>query len=431
MRSLKKICVLCALLVISAQAANEINSFKVNGLKVVLKENTANEIISAQLYIRGGALNLSAETQGIEQFIFDCALKGSHKYPKDELNIILDKTAAQINGTAGRDFSLFSLRTIKSNFDLTWDVFSDVVMHPLFEPDEVELVRENMISDIKQRKDDADTYLSQLARAQFYKDHPYNLDPLGTEEAVQNITIDQMRTHHKNILQTTQLLFVVVGNITQAELTNKLEDSFAKLPVGNYKPVYPEAVKHEKANLVTVQRDLPTNYITGFMSAPDQNDTDFYPVTMLMRILQGRMWDEVRTKRNLSYAPQAYFSNSFANRVAIYVTAVDPDTTIKVMLNELKKIQDEAVTQKDLNDQVSMYITRYYRANETNAAQGQFLARYELSGLGWQVSEEYVNSLRKVTPDDVQRVAKKYLKNIQFAVLGNPDLIDKMLFTSM
>lgn len=421
----------CAAILISAQAANETKEFKVNGLKIILKQNNANEIISAQLYIRGGILNQTAQTQGIEQFIFNSALKGSTKYPKDKLNNILDKTAAQINGRAGRDFSLVSLRTVKSNFDLTWDVFSDVVMHPSFLTEDVELVRENMISNIRQRKDDADTYLAELAAEQFYKGHAYQLDPSGTEESIQNITIDQMKEHLKNVMQTTQLLLVVVGNIDRNELISKVKNSFAKLPVGNYKPRFPEAVKFDKANLVTIQRDLPTNYILGYMSAPDQNDTDFYPVTMLMRILQGRMWDEVRTKRNLSYAPQAYFSNTFANRAAIYVTAVDPDTTIKVMLHELKKIKEETVSQKILNNQVTMYITRYYRANETNAAQGQFLARYELSGLGWEVSEEYVNSLRKVTPRDIQRVAKKYLKNIQFAVLGNPDLIDGKLFTSM
>ena len=412
-------------------ASNETSSFDIDGLKVILKKNTANDIISAQLYIRGGALNLTEQTQGIEPLIFNSALKGTKKYPKDELNTILDRTAANINGSASRDYSSVSLRTVKQFFDLTWDVYTDVIMNPAFETSEVELVREQLLSTIKQRKDGPDSYLGDLADELFYRDHPYKLDPQGTEESVRSITIDQMRQYLKKNLQKSQLLLVVVGNVSKEELKKKIESSFGNLPQGDYKAVYPQFVNHDKPFLNKEQRDLPTNYIMGFMSAPDLKDGDYYPMTITMSILGTRIWEEVRTKRNLSYAPQAFFSNSFANRAGIYVTAVNPDTTIKVMLAEINKIKTEPVSEKDLKDRTTMYLTRYYLGNETNAAQGQFLARYELAGLGWQASEDYVSNLRKVSVADVQRVAKKYLNNIQFVVLGNPDLIDQKVFTSL
>jgi len=76
-----------------------------------------------------------------------------------------------------------------------------------------------------------------------------------------------------------------------------------------------------------------------------------------------------------------------------------------------------------------MNLTRYYLSNESNSAQGQFLARFELSGLGWQQGEKMVENLRSVTAADVQRVANQYFKNIQFIILGNPKLIDENLIT--
>jgi len=78
-----------------------------------------------------------------------------------------------------------------------------------------------------------------------------------------------------------------------------------------------------------------------------------------------------------------------------------------------------------------MNLTRYYLGNESNSAQGQFLARYELSGLGWQHGERMVEKLTNVTVADVQRVAIEYFKNIQFIVLGNPKLISENLITLM
>lgn len=405
--------------------------FFINGLKVIVKPNRANEIISAQLYLRGGSLNINELTQGIEPLIFESALKGSENYPKEKLNIILDKTAAQISTNSNRDFTTVSLRCLNRHFDETWNVFTDLIMNPTFEEQEVELVRDRLLVDIRQRKDNPNSYLRDIADGLFYREHAYRFDPQGIEESMTKISIEQMRNHLKVILQTSQLLLVVVGNVDKDKLRKKVENTFGQLPKGDYKLVLPDKVVHRAPMLETVKRELPTNYIMGYFSAPALNDQDFYPMTMAINILGWRIFEEVRTKRNLSYAPGAFFSNEYANRAAIYVSAVDPDTTIKVMLAELKKLQEEPVSTKDLKDRITMYLTQYYLNNETNSAQAQFLARFELSELGWKEGEKFMENLRNVTIKDVNRVANQYFHNIQFAVLGNPALIDKKLFTSM
>jgi len=343
----------------------------------------------------------------------------------------LDKTAARISTNSTRDFTSVNLLCLNRYFDETWNVFTDIIMNPTFEEPEVELVRDRLLVDIRQRKDHPDSYLIDIADGLFYKEHAYRFDPRGVEESMTNISIEQMRNHLKENLQTSQLLLVVVGNVDKDKLGQMIENTFGQLPKGNYKPVFPEKVVHRTPMLDIVKRELPTNYIMGYFSAPGLNDQDFYPMTMAINILGWRIFEEVRTKRNLSYAARAFFSNEYANKAGIYVSAVDPDTTIKVMLAELKKMQEEPVSPKDLKDRITMYLTRYYLNNETNSAQARFLARFELSGLGWKEGEKFVENLRKVTVEEVQRVANQYFHNIQFAVLGNPKLIHEQLFTSM
>lgn len=415
----------------AADKSEPAEEFTVNGLKVIVKPNPANQIVSAQLYLRGGALNLHEETQGIEPLIFNCAVRGSKNYPKEELNRILDRTAARITSFSNRDFSSVSLRCIRRNFDETWDVFADVVLNPAFEPDEVEIERDRMLVNVRQRKDNPDVYLRDIVNELFYQGHPYRLRPQGVVETISNITIAQMRDYLQDKLKTSNLLLVVVGDVDKEKLRKKVAETFGRLPKGDASAKFPEMVKHTSANLVTEERKLPTNYIIGLFSAPSPKDPDFYPMVMAMDILGWRVWEEVRTKRNLSYAPNAFFSNSFANYGGIYVTAVEPDTTIKVMIAELKKMQNEKVSAKDLRDRITMYLTRYYLNNETNAAQARFLAMFELSGLGWKASDAMVDNLRTVTAEDVMQVAKRYFHDLQFAVLGNPQLIDEKLFTIM
>lgn len=404
--------------------------FTVNGLQVILKSNTANEIIAVQLYLRGGALNLTETNQGIESFMFESAMKGSQKYPKDALNTILDRTAAGIGSNATRDFTLINLRCLRSDFNQLWDVFTDVVMHPSFVPQDVDLVRQNQLLQIRQRKDNPDGYLNDLATEALYAGHPYRLDPFGVESSITGITIDQMKRYHADHLQTSRLLLVVVGNVTRDEMQTKVAATLGTLPKGEYVPRRPSPVVHSTPSLKVVDREMPTNYITGRFAAPGPDDPDYYPMTVAMSILGSRVWEEVRTKRNLSYAPSAGFSNQFANYGTLYVSAVKPDTTIKVMLAEVKKLQGEPVSAGDLRDRIALFLTQYNVRNETNAAQAQFLAFFELSGQGWQAGEKFIASIRKVTADDVRRVANKYIHNIQFVVLGNPKLINEKTFTA-
>jgi len=146
-------------------------------------------------------------------------------------------------------------------------------------------------------------------------------------------------------------------------------------------------------------------------------------------ILRNRLFEEVRVKRSLSYAPDAFLNEQGANTGGIYVTAVDANQAIQVMLTEIGKLQSEDVSDDELKGTSSSFLTNHYLDQETNAAQAGDLARYELIGGGWKNSVMLLDKLRGVTPNDVRRVARTYMKNIQFVVIGDPQKINKQIFT--
>lgn len=415
----------------SSAAAQSTEEFSVNGLKVILKTNPANDVISACLYLRGGVFNISDSTQGIEPLMYDSAVKGSKKYPKEKLFKILDQTAASITNNSTRDYSVVSLRCLKRQFDEMWDVFADIVMNPAFNEEDVKLVRNTTLVNIRQRKDNPDSYLRELSNEQFYQGHVYRLDPDGVESSVSAISVEQMKNHLREHFQTSKLLLVVVGNTTKEDLTRKLEATFGKLPKGEYSaPVIPP-IQHSSADLKIVEQQLPTNYIRGSFSVPGQSDPDYYAMRVAISVLGDRLFEEVRTKRNLSYAPRAGIGDQMVNRAFIYVTTVQPDTTIKVMFAELKKLQTEPLSEKMLKDRVALLLTGYYMENETNSNQAGFLGHCEIVGKGWKTAESFMENIKRVTAADIQRVANKYFRNIQMVVIGDPKVIDKKIFTSM
>lgn len=422
-RNLKLSIFLIVLGIAGLTFASDTESFTVNGLKVILKKNTSTNIISANIYLKGGAAVLSPEISGIENFALLVAQKGTKNYPKDILNSLLEKMNSKIISSVNSDYSSLQLRCVKQNFEKSWKIFADILLNPLFDKKDVELQRAQLISAIKQTVDNADPYLSQLSTRAFYTNHPYSVSVSGTIVTVSSFTDSQLKEYLKSRINTSSMLLVVVGNADRVEIEKMVRDSFGKLPVGDFKTIkYPE-ITHQVPSIKIVKRELPTNYIRGSFPAPAFGTKDFYTMTLASTILRDRLFQEVRSNRGLSYAPSAGSASRFSNFGFIYVTAVKPDTTIKVMRTEVEKISSEKVTESELRNKVNVMITRYYLGNETNASQANILAAFELSGAGFAESIKYKDYMQKVTTDDILNICKKYMKNLQFVLLGNPETL--------
>ena len=188
------------------------------------------------------------------------------------------------------------------------------------------------------------------------------------------------------------------------------------------------ALVFDSSTVDVTSRTLPTNYVQGMFTAPPITSPDIYPMKIAASLLRDRVFEEVRVKRNLSYAPDAFLRSQAANIGGIYVTAVDANQAVRVMRNEITRLQREPVSNDDITGVIGQFLTTYYIGQETNAAQAGSLAEYELIGGGWRNSLDFLAKLRAVTPGDVQRVSQKYMRNIRFVVLGNPANIDKNVF---
>ena len=406
------------------------SKFQVSGIPVILKPVTANDVISVRLYIRGGSNNLSPSNAGIESFMLEAATHGTAKYTKDAFNELLTGTGTSISSDAGYDYSSMALQGVRQHWNEAWDLFTEAALKPSFPATEVELVRAQLVDGLKRIPDDPDTYLSYLADSSLYAGHAYAVRPEGTPVSIAAISRDALASWHKQRLTRENLLLVVVGNVSRADLTRKIESTFGRLPATGGSAVHASRLAAVTPDVVVVKRELPTNYITGYFAAPPPSDPDYAALRVATDILSDRLFEEVRTKRNLTYSVGAGLSNRAANRGSLYVTAVEPDTTLKVILTEVRRLQREPLPQSTLSENVNTFLTEFWIGQETNMGQARQLALFELLGGGWQNLDRFVDAVRRVTPADVQRVATRYMQHARFAVIGDPAKIDRQLFTS-
>jgi predicted Zn-dependent peptidase len=413
----------------AADTLRLVTEFEVDGLKVLVKRREGSQSVVAGLFLRGGARNVTAENAGVEALMLDVATEASQKFPLAVMRRELARTGTNLSYGVNMDYSVLSLASTRRYFDRSWDVFADSALHPSFTQEDFERVKSRTLVSLSDDEDTPDSFLQELQSRVAYAGHPYLNDPRGTVASVSGLTLEQVKAYHQRMMQTSRMLLVVVGDVDPQEIRRKVESSFGKLPKGDYKAEPVPQLAFSSPTVAVTERPLPTNYVQGVFAAPPLTSGDIYPMRVASSILQNRVYTEVRVRRNLSYAPDAFLWSQGANAGGIYVTAVDANQAVRVMLREIARLQSEEINPDEIKATAQQFLTRYYMGQETNAAQAGELAQYELIGGGWRNSAVFIDRLRAVTPAEVKRVANTYMRNLQFVVIGDPRQIDKGIFT--
>ena len=412
------------LLAIALALTSATTSFDVSGVRVILRRNDANNVVAANLYLLGGSRQVTEPTAGIEPVLLDVSERGTLHYPKNSLRNAMSKLGSEVVVAPNADWTMVGIRSSTEVFDSTWSVFADRVMHPTLAKSEVALVKAQYLSGIRQRRDDPDALADYLADSIAYVGHPYSVSVVGNEKSIQALDSGALREYHRNQFVTSRMLLVVVGNIDRAHIERLVSQSIGKLPKGDYKWTAPPRIPEAQTAVVIERRQLPTNYILGYYSGPLASGADYQALRVATSVLTGRMFAEIRTRQNLTYDVHAPFIDRAATAGGLYVSTVSPDTTLKLMRAAVVDLQTGMLDPVGLRQLEQQFITEYFLDNETNAAQADFLARSQLYEGDYREADRFVNELKNVTPEAVQRVARRYMKGFRFAYVGDPSKLD-------
>ena len=402
-----------------------------NGLKVIHRYVTSNEVVATRMYFRGGSRNINEKNAGIETLMWEVAQLGTKNFTKSQINREKDRVGTVISSGGAYDFSLVASLCIRKHFDRSWDLLTDVLLNPTFAEKEVTLEKDKLINALRQENDDPENQVTSLSDKLLYAAHPYSNRPFGNIETISKLAAADLKTYHTSQLMTSRMLMVVVGNVTLEEIKRKVETSFGKLPRGDYKPSpAPSFKSNEKAELQIIDKVVPTNYIRGTFPAPSLADPD-YPALMVAQNILAQLFKlEVRDKRNLSYAPNIDMLTLGTNLGFISVSTPKPNEAIKVMFDQIELVQRNVFPAQLVTEVVGGFLTNYYRNLETNDSQAARLAEYELLAGNWRKASTWLDDVAKVTPLDINRVANKYIRNFRFAVVGPAKDFDQELFLS-
>jgi zinc protease len=411
----------------TTQAA-QVTEFDVNGLKVIVKRRASSPTIAGGLFIRGGTRNINEKNAGIESLMLATAIDAGKTLPRQTVRRELASMGSAFGASVKNDFSFVSFGSTRQSFDRAWEIYSEVLLNPAFAEEDIKRNREQILTGLREAGTVPEGALETLQDRVIYAGHPYANDVNGTIATIGSLTAADLRSYHKNLMETSRLLLVFVGDIDADQLKTKIAATFGKLPRGAYKETPYPALDFSKGTLDVTQRALPTNYVKGTFAAPSPGSADYYAMRVAMAILQTLVYQEVRGRLQLSYAPDADMNNFAANTANISVSTNDANQAIAVMRAQIKFLRERTLNEEIIDEIASFFLTRHYIGQETSGAQVGELARYELVGGGWRNSFEFLNGVRGVTARDIQSVANKYMKNLRFTYIGNTTDINRAVY---
>ena len=402
-----------------AQAPNDVQDFKSHGIHVILRSTKSNQVVSAVLGFEGGLAYGEADNAALAGMTAAVITKsGSDKFPKTAYRDSLARLSTAIAGSGSFYHTTFTMQTVRPNFSVAWDIFSDLLLHPHYDTLEASKIAEQEVKAIESRETEPESYTSFLADSLW--EGASKLNRVATTEEVEKLTPADFKAYRDAQLQRSRAVLVVVGDVSKAELEAKLA-SLEALPMGNF--TWPK-VEHitpvtGKYMFIPKPADFPTTYVEmrGFSATPV--DPDWFAERILIEVLDKRYFDEIRTKRNLSYAPGIYPNGEYSN-FAMHSSfqSVLPDSAARVAFRELRKVQTELVPADQLMHSKEGRITTYYYATQSNLSQATAMFTDQVEYGDWHIFFQIVPKTETVTAEQVRAAAKKYLRGFSFVVLG-------------
>jgi len=404
---------------LQSRAQNSVKQFNVDGLTVYYRQ-TPKDVISARLFLLGGTANYSLDQEGIESLALTAAMNGgTTSKTKTEFNTEAEKIGTSFGSSSTLDYSEMNMTCLKAMWDKSWALFADAIMNPGFRSEDFDLFKQQMISDAKQRESNPDAFLQESAMSFVFKGRGYEKLPDGTAASLDKLSADITKTYYKNTLGKARCILVVVGNISQDDLTAKVKATLAKLPAGKA-PNTNNPVKITEGKENIVDRDIATNYLVGLMSAPTLISNDGIPMMLAMDLIRDKLFIEVRTKRGLSYAPSAYLNSSAITSPysAVYASTDSPKRVIQVMVDLLNSLKQNGFTADELTNKKQQFLTTYYLGLETSAQQSLAIGRWAARGNA-SIYEDFTNRVNAVTLKDLNRVVDQNTNAIVWTYLGH------------
>ncbi len=388
-----------------------------NGITVLIKKNDSVPLFAARAAFLGGVRYEDEATNGVSNYVSRMLTRGTENRSALEIAEQIESIAGEIEGFSGRNSFGVTVESLSKNFVPAMDIFADVILNPSFDAEETERARREILADINRQGDNLLRTTVNIFLDTLYTEHPYRLNPLGTEENVSGFDMESLRKFYGRYGRPENLVITVVGNVDEQEVLETIKRDFGGMEKGD-KPapeISAESPPKEIRQKVDTKEDKAQTHILLGFQGPTIMDDDHYAIEVLNTIMSGmggRLFLELRDKKSLAYTVTSFYTPGLEpGFLGVYIgTAPEKEQeAIQGMKEQLALLLEEGVTDEEIERAQNYLVGAFEIGLQENSSQAAKITFDELYGIGWEEYNKYPEKIYAVTKEDVLAAAGKYI----------------------
>ncbi len=399
-----------------------------NGLLVLTESMAHMRSVSVGVWIGTGSRDEQAEENGLSHFVEHMVFKGTATRSAKQIARETDAIGGNLDAFTGKETICFNIKVLDENVPAAMDILADLVLHPIFAPDDVLREQSVVLEEIKMDEDNPDFLVHEIHTANFWKNDPLARSILGTSKTVSSFDEAVVRRFHGERFVPENMVISAAGNLQHEEMIALVTRCFGELAArGNAFQRFPapSATPHitlrKKKSLEQVQLCLG-------VPAPAVDSPDRYTLYLLNSILGGgmssRLFQSVREDAGLAYSIYSELSPyRDTGALSVYAgTSVEKTREmVRLIMQEFRQLKSEPVSAEELERAKNQSKGNIVLGLESSSARMSNLARQQMYYGRFATVDEIVADVDRVSAADVQRLAQGLLRPelISLTLLGN------------
>ena len=398
-----------------------------NGMTVLLERNDSSPVVAVNVWVKTGSACEVEGEYGLAHVHEHMLFKGTGKRRVGEIAGIVEAGGGDINAFTSFDETVYYIVSAKRFLPMALDLLADVMENSAFDPAELEKELEVVQEEIRRGEDSPSRVLSQELFSTAYSVHAYGRSIIGTKQSVGSFTRDGILDFYKKWYSPDNMILVVVGDFDPKEIKDAVATTFGKIKKRKTPACeLPPEPEQNRTRTFVLGRDVSTGYFSFAFHTPSASHADTPVLDVISGILgtgdSSRLYRKLKEQNATVNDIYAYAYSLKENGLFIVGGVFDPEKVKKAsreIVAEIELIKNEPVGAEELARAKTNIERDFIGTKETMQGQARKLGYFELETGDYGYERLYLERVRGVTPEDIVRVARKYLagENLTAGVL--------------
>ena len=395
-----------------------------NGLQVLVLENPGTTSVTLDLWVRAGSRYETASRNGISHFVEHLLFKGTSGRAAQEISREIASVGGFITAYTHWEYTQIHVSLLPAHLELGLEILADMVQNSLMTAEMVEKEKKVVLEEISLANIYPPSYVLNLVSKTLFPESALALPISGTKESVRVLQRDDLLNFYRLHYVPDRAFITLVGNLNQLQALEAVRSHFSSWKGRNESlPSASPPLRQNRFREVRERKFLDQAIVVLALQAMGRHDLDRPAFEIINAVLGGgghsRLFQEIREKKGLSYLVGSLYHPLTDTGLWATYAGTSPkniETVQAIMFQQVRRIQQEPLSAKELADIKSYLRGRILIQTENNSRLSDFIGLSFVGG-PWELPREFLAKLEAVTAPDVMRVARTYLREDQWNLI--------------